>query len=288
MNDLTWSPDSSYLITASSDQTCRLYAPLQHSDLIAVYDNNCCGRGSGSGSGSGSSVRTLSTHDSNRKRDSGNLTHSPWREISRPQIHGYDLHSIAASPSPNSYLLYSGADEKVLRVFDAPLCVIDGLHTLSNVNRTQLLNSDPEDITVSRVTRAYIPELGLSNRASETMSTQEKLDQDLRNVQTLNWTYAPLEGQLADYTVWPGEDFISRIALYAFSHPFPQDVFFSSLNLISSLLIYSLFFSFLSFFLFTSLPFSSQPHFALLSYLLLPSLSPSLLPALLRSLQHSL
>lgn len=209
MNDLTWSPDSSYLITASSDQTCRLYAPLQHSDLIAVYDNNCCGSGSNSGSG----VRNSSTHDSGSKtdRNSENLIHSPWREISRPQIHGYDLHSIAASPSPNSYLLYSGADEKVLRVFDAPSCVIDGLATLSGVKRTQSLSPDPQDMTVSRVTRAYIPELGLSNRASETMSTQEKLDQDLRNVQTLNWTYAPLEGQLADYTVWPGKYFITRI-----------------------------------------------------------------------------
>ena len=239
-----------------------------------MYDDNCCGSGSGSGSGSnsGSGVRTSSTRgsDSDSGSDSRNLTHSPWREISRPQIHGYDLHSIAASPSPNSYLLYSGADEKVLRVFDAPLCVIDGLNTLSGVNRTQSLSPDPKDMTVSRVTRAYIPELGLSNRASETMSTQEKLDQDLRNVQTLNWTYAPLEGQLADYTVWPGRDFITRISFYTVSHPFLQQIFLASLIFVTSILYSFLVFvydTFSSFLFSTKLRFSLLPPILLLSYL---------------------
>ena len=203
VNDLTWSPDSSYLITASADQTCRLYAPLQHSDLIVAYDNNCCT----------SSVTLLSTrnNDNDSNKDNNKLTHRPWREISRPQIHGYDLHSLAVSPTLNSYLIYSGADEKVLRVFDAPLCVIDGLSALCGIHHTQPLSPGALDSIGPRVTRAYIPELGLSNRASETMSTQEKTDQDARNVQTLNWTYTPLEGQLADYTVWPGRYFISRI-----------------------------------------------------------------------------
>jgi hypothetical protein len=242
-----------------------------------VYDDNCCGSGSGSGSSSGGGVRISSTHDSgsNSNSESRNLTHSPWREISRPQIHGYALHSIAASPSPNSYLLYSGADEKVLRVFDAPLCVIDGLATLSGVNRTQSKNPDPQDMAVSRVTRAYIPELGLSNRASETMSTQEKLDQDLRNVQTLNWTYAPLEGQLADYTVWPGKDFITWLPFYTVSHPFFQQIFSS---LISYRLFYSIFFSFLCF----SILSSFLSLFTLRSSIL-PPLPHSFLPPLLPS-----
>lgn len=53
--------------------------------------------------------------------------------------------------------------------------------------------------------RAYIPELGLSNKAAESMSALEKSEMEARNVQTLDWSFAPLEGQLADYTVWPGE-----------------------------------------------------------------------------------
>ena len=72
-------------------------------------------------------------------------------------------------------------------------------------------NLDP---SAPRVRRAYIPELGLSNRASETMSNLEKSEQDARNVQTLDWSYAPLEGQLADYTVWPGQ-FVTREATYS-------------------------------------------------------------------------
>ena len=213
MNDLTWSPDSSYVITASSDQTCRLYAPLQHSDLIANYDNNCCN--------SGESVVLTSTCDSKSNSDSNSikLTHNPWREISRPQIHGYDLHSIAVTPSLDKYLIYSGADEKVLRVFDAPSCVIEGLTTLCGRNRIKPTSTGTSDSTGPRVTRAYIPELGLSNRASETMSNQEKTDQDARNVQTLNWTYTPLEGQLADYTVWPGKNPFVRSLIYSYNLP---------------------------------------------------------------------
>lgn len=211
VNDLSWSPDSSYVITASSDQTCRLYAPLQHSDLIANYDNNCCD--------SGESVTLTSTCDSNS--NSSKLTHSPWREISRPQIHGYDLHSIAVSPSLAKYHIFSGADEKVLRVFDAPSCVIEGLTTLCGRNRIKNTSTGTgtSDSTGPRVTRAYIPELGLSNRASETMSNQEKTDQDARNVQTLNWTYTPLEGQLADYTVWPGKNLFLRSLIHSYNLP---------------------------------------------------------------------
>jgi elongator complex protein 2 len=40
-----------------------------------------------------------------------------WGEINRPQIHGYDMTCVA----PISRLRFvSGADEKVVRVFDAP------------------------------------------------------------------------------------------------------------------------------------------------------------------------
>lgn len=207
VNDLVWAPGSEYLVTVSSDQTCRLHAPVLGSDRTASYDDNSCSASS-SGSVWGAVAR-----------------HGPWREVSRPQIHGYDLHSIAIAPSSSSYLLYSSADEKLLRVFDAPQCVIEGLLTLCGVDRSKTSNKIsaanpdqnsaplssyptpidlPSDPDAPRVRRAYIPELGLSNRAAETMSSLEKSEQDARNVQSLDWSYAPLEGQLADYTVWPG------------------------------------------------------------------------------------
>ena len=40
-----------------------------------------------------------------------------WYEIARPQVHGYAMQCIAMI---HRYRYASGADEKVIRVFDAP------------------------------------------------------------------------------------------------------------------------------------------------------------------------
>lgn len=189
VNDLAWAPSAQYFFSVSSDQTCRLFAPLR-------------------------------TPLRRRAASSGSAPHLPqqgcWRELSRPQIHGYDIQSLAVAPSRGcgqrpTHLLYSGADEKLLRVFDSPSIVLDGLKILagvdaSGVGRTQGAGvgegGEGGEVSV-RVQRAYIPELGLSNRAAEMMSKEEKVEQSSRNVQGLTWTAPPLEGQLADYTVWP-------------------------------------------------------------------------------------
>jgi elongator complex protein 2 len=120
VNDLVWSPSSEYVLTVSSDQTCRLHAPVLRTDRADAYHNNLVRESTPT-----STPMVMST------------SHQRWREVSRPQIHGYDLHSIAVDPSSSSYLLYSAADEKIIRVFDAPSGVIDGLMTLCGVNRTQ-------------------------------------------------------------------------------------------------------------------------------------------------------
>jgi len=155
VNDIAWSSTGSYLISVSSDQTCRLFAET---------------KGIKNG----------------------------WKEISRPQIHGYDLNSVVLSLAP-SYQIFSGGDEKIIRVFDAPLIVIDGLEKLCNIKPY----SESTDSIVERVQRAYIPELGLSNKSADLMSKQEKLEQETRNVTGLDWSQPPLEGQLADHTIWP-------------------------------------------------------------------------------------
>ena len=267
VNDLVWSPDSQYLVTVSSDQTCRLHASILSGPSASIYNDNSCDKVPRSDSVLTRKVIPMTTvmnnsndvNSNNNNNDNNNNNNNsgvsrnrnddnyygndensnmnklknkndklmdlgPWREISRPQIHGYVLHSIAIAPSSSSYLLYSAADEKLLRVFDAPLSVIDGLSTLCGIHRSPqsidrnalsnkiILHESNTDInenqqceSTNRVRRAYIPELGLSNRAAETMSSQEKYEQDARNVQGLDWSHAPLEGQLADYTVWPGE-----------------------------------------------------------------------------------
>lgn len=50
-----------------------------------------------------------------------------WHEISRPQIHGYDINCVATLKNTKevegmcmSDHIVSGADEKIIRIFDAP------------------------------------------------------------------------------------------------------------------------------------------------------------------------
>ena len=64
-----------------------------------------------------------------------------WHEIGRPQIHGYEMKCLAMIGS-NQQRLVSGADEKILRIFDAPK------NFLENFARITKINVD-EDIQVS-------------------------------------------------------------------------------------------------------------------------------------------
>jgi len=195
VNDLAWAPTATHLYSASADQTCRLFAPLR-GPLRPPRGANATG---------------------NPVEGSDSRYHT-WRELSRPQIHGYDLHAVAVSPAlsgPRRHVLYSAGDEKVLRVYDAPALVLDGLARLCRVDRGP--DDPPSPLSPphhpgattgdsgadSRVHRAYIPELGLSNRAAESMTKEEQADHAARNVQGLTWAAPPLEGQIADYTVWP-------------------------------------------------------------------------------------
>lgn len=37
------------------------------------------------------------------------------------------------------------------------------------------------------------------------MSNQEKKEAEARSVTSIDWRFHPLEGQLADHTLWPGK-----------------------------------------------------------------------------------
>lgn len=50
-----------------------------------------------------------------------------WHEIARPQVHGYDLLNVVFI---NALRFASIADEKVLRVFDAPRTFVELAETL--------------------------------------------------------------------------------------------------------------------------------------------------------------
>ena len=123
-----------------------------------------------------------------------------WHEMARPQIHGYNLNCI---DSIDQIKFISGADEKLLRVFDEPRATADLFETLCGIH-TNFEQTLPD--------AANIPVLGLSNKAIESAaggepSTDEHVPSE--NVisavdgPTLNVDRPPLEDQLARYTLWP-------------------------------------------------------------------------------------
>lgn len=106
---------------------------------------------------------------------------SSYREIGRPQIHGYDLKCIAirANDSTNTFELISGADEKVIRVFQAP----------KQFYRKLRMAFDEELVPES----AELPALGLSNKTG-TGTAAAKLD------------VPENEGDLVRNSLWPEVD----------------------------------------------------------------------------------
>ena len=126
-----------------------------------------------------------------------------WHELARPQIHGYDLNCV---DSVTNSQFISGADEKLLRIFDQPkknAALLSRLAGTSDVNHHEL----PEV--------ASIPVLGLSNMSMETEDmhgsgqTNARQANDtsgnsmgVQGVKT-NQDCPPFEDELSRHTLWP-------------------------------------------------------------------------------------
>ncbi|KAJ5246915.1 Elongator complex protein 2 [Penicillium chermesinum] len=120
-----------------------------------------------------------------------------WHEFSRPQIHGYDLNCIDTLGSSQ---FVSGADEKLLRVFNEPKQIAALLEQLSGFKQQSAGSELPDT--------AEIPVLGLSNKAQgDEAPVEEGEPNDAASVPTpavsLSLDRPPLEDQLARYTLWP-------------------------------------------------------------------------------------
>ena len=119
---------------------------------------------------------------------------STWHEFSRPQIHGYDLNCIA-SLGPTRFV--SGADEKLLRVFDEPKAVGLLLERLCGIV--------PESIT-ELPEAAEVGVLGLSNKAideaTDVDANADEISQLVSRPQ-LDMSQPPSEDHLARHTLWP-------------------------------------------------------------------------------------
>lgn len=126
---------------------------------------------------------------------------SSWHEFSRPQIHGYDLNCIDCVSNVE---FISGADEKLLRVFDEPKSVAEMLEKLCRIQST----------TAELPDAANIPVLGLSNKAIQAVGDDETIngDGDDREAidpsstvrkSTLDLDHPPFEDHLARHSLWP-------------------------------------------------------------------------------------
>ncbi|KAG0648310.1 Gamma-toxin target 2 [Hyphodiscus hymeniophilus] len=126
-----------------------------------------------------------------------------WHEMTRPQIHGYDLNCI---DSLGTSQFVSGADEKLLRVFDEPKAVANLLNKLCGIGGDHIENMPDA---------ANMPVLGLSNKAIEAVEDDEEVQLGKSNDReaidpasivrksTLSLDHPPLEDQLSRHTLWP-------------------------------------------------------------------------------------
>lgn len=125
-----------------------------------------------------------------------------WHEFSRPQIHGYDLNCIDTITDSQ---FISGADEKLLRVFDEPKGVADILGRLCDIKITDAELPDA----------ANIPVLGLSNKAIQTVGDDDPVENgnaddreavdpaSIVRKSTLDFNHPPFEDHLARHLLWP-------------------------------------------------------------------------------------
>lgn len=132
---------------------------------------------------------------------------STWHEMSRPQIHGYDLNCI---DSLGASQFVSGADEKLMRVFGEPKTVANLLNRLGGIG------SDAQTQIEAMPDAANMPVLGLSNKAVDAVDD----DQDMAPVNpekdhnavdpatvvrksALDMDHPPFEDSLSRDTLWP-------------------------------------------------------------------------------------
>lgn len=169
VQDLSWDPEGEFVLSVGSDQTTRLFTPW-------------------------------------RKQDSKQLT---WHEISRPQIHGYDMQCLAMV---GRFQFVSGADEKVLRVFQAPRNFVENFANISGISKEKLyLTDDAANLPEG----ASTPALGLSNKAvfqGDLVQKSGEADDKFSRVSDqyqesyfhpLNMTEPPPEDHLLQNTLWP-------------------------------------------------------------------------------------
>ncbi|XP_068082377.1 elongator complex protein 2 [Anabrus simplex] len=161
VRDIQWEPHGTFLMSVSKDQTTRIHAPW-------VRPENC--------------------------------ESTTWHELARPQVHGYDLTSIAVF---SNYTFASGAEEKLVRVFKAPKYFHGNISRLCQVN-SPFVGEDGGSLPFGAIS----PALGLSNKAVSGPGDMEVCQSKPRKPCTVKCVYVdfrepPTEEVLQQNTLWP-------------------------------------------------------------------------------------
>ncbi|KAJ8770060.1 hypothetical protein K2173_010091 [Erythroxylum novogranatense] len=171
VTDIAWARSGEYILSVSHDQTTRVFAPW--------------------------------------KNESSCIDQQSWHEIARPQIHGHDINCVAMIQGKGNHRFVCGADEKVVRVFEAPLSF---LKTLNHAICQESTFSEDLHVDV-QVLGANMSALGLSQKpiyahavhdipdrnANDSLDTLESIPDAVPVV----LTKPPIEDQLAYNTLWP-------------------------------------------------------------------------------------
>ncbi|KAK8699316.1 hypothetical protein V6N13_115404 [Hibiscus sabdariffa] len=171
VTDIGWGRCGDYILSVSHDQTTRIFAPWHNQDPQSNGDS--------------------------------------WHEIARPQVHGHDINCAAIVQGKGNHRFVSGAEEKVARVFEAPLSFLKTLH-----HTTSEQSSFPEDVQADvQVLGANMSALGLSQKPIYVNATREVQDhpgndgldtlESVPDAVPVALTEPPIEDQLAWHTLWP-------------------------------------------------------------------------------------
>ncbi|XP_057962686.1 elongator complex protein 2 [Malania oleifera] len=171
VTDIAWARGGEYMLSVSHDQTSRIFAPWKNQD--SLRDGNS------------------------------------WHEIARPQVHGHDINCVTIIHGKGNHRFVSGADEKVARVFEAPLSF---LKTLNHATSKKSIFTEDLQVEV-QILGANMSALGLSQKPIYVQATNEASDRNgsdgLDTLETIPdavptaLTEPPIEEQLSWHTLWP-------------------------------------------------------------------------------------
>ncbi|KFK36003.1 hypothetical protein AALP_AA4G065100 [Arabis alpina] len=174
VTDVTWDKNGEYLLSVSYDQTTRVFSSWKSEEGDEAEDER-------------------------------------WHELARPQVHGHDINCVAIVQGKGNHRFVSGAEEKVVRVFEAPLSFLKTL----NHTRAGREGSFLEDLEADvQVLGANMSALGLSQKPIYLHSSNEPLERNgggdgMDTLETVpeaapaELKEPPVEDQLAFHTLWP-------------------------------------------------------------------------------------